>query len=224
MTFSIVARDPATGDLGIAIASKALAVGAVAPFARAGVGAISTQAMPNVAYGPDGLARLGGGRGPGGRPRRADRGRLPGLTAPGRDRGRPRPRCRLPVPEAGRHCRPGWIGRATDVVERGQGGGGRHPGSGGRRPDHPGRLPHPPARPRGADREGDRPAARLHELSQAGRRAGRGALRPRLHGVRPAGAPPRAGPGATGSPRQPQGRGGRRVRRPGDEHRERAGR
>jgi len=64
MTFSIVARDPATGDLGIAIASKALAVGAVAPFARAGVGAISTQAMPNVAYGPDGLARLAAGETP----------------------------------------------------------------------------------------------------------------------------------------------------------------
>ena len=64
MTFSIVARDPATGDLGIAIASKALAVGAVAPFARARVGAISTQAMPNVAYGPDALARLADGEGP----------------------------------------------------------------------------------------------------------------------------------------------------------------
>jgi len=61
MTFSIVARDPETGDFGIAIASRALAVGAVAPFARAGVGAISTQAAPNVAYGPDGLARLAAG-------------------------------------------------------------------------------------------------------------------------------------------------------------------
>jgi len=61
MTFSIVARDPATGDFGIAIASRALAVGAVAPFARAGVGAISTQAMPNVAYGPDALERLAAG-------------------------------------------------------------------------------------------------------------------------------------------------------------------
>jgi uncharacterized Ntn-hydrolase superfamily protein len=64
MTFSIVARDPATGDVGIAIASKALAVGAIAPFARATVGAISTQAMPNVAYGPDGLARLAAGEPP----------------------------------------------------------------------------------------------------------------------------------------------------------------
>ena len=61
MTFSIVARDPETGDFGIAIASKALAVGAIAPYSRAGVGAISTQAMPNVAYGPDGLARLAAG-------------------------------------------------------------------------------------------------------------------------------------------------------------------
>jgi uncharacterized Ntn-hydrolase superfamily protein len=64
VTFSIVARDPATGDLGIAIASKALAVGAIAPFARAGVGAISTQAMPNVSYGPDALARLTAGDDP----------------------------------------------------------------------------------------------------------------------------------------------------------------
>jgi uncharacterized Ntn-hydrolase superfamily protein len=64
MTFSIVARDPATGDVGIAIASKALAVGATAPFARAGVGAISTQAMPNVAYGPDALVRLAAGEDP----------------------------------------------------------------------------------------------------------------------------------------------------------------
>jgi uncharacterized Ntn-hydrolase superfamily protein len=63
MTFSIVARDPETGDFGIAVASKALAVGAVAPYARAGVGAISTQAAPNVTYGPDGLERLAAGDG-----------------------------------------------------------------------------------------------------------------------------------------------------------------
>ncbi|HYO41616.1 MAG TPA: DUF1028 domain-containing protein [Candidatus Limnocylindrales bacterium] len=61
MTFSIVARDPVTGDFGIAIASRALAVGAVAPFARATVGAISTQALPNVSYGPDALERLAAG-------------------------------------------------------------------------------------------------------------------------------------------------------------------
>ncbi len=61
MTFSIVTRDPATGDLGVAVASKFLAVGSVVPWARAGVGAIATQAYANVRYGPDGLARLAAG-------------------------------------------------------------------------------------------------------------------------------------------------------------------
>lgn len=61
MTFSIVARDPATGDLGVAVQSKFLAVGAVVPWARAGVGAVATQAFANVAYGPDGLALMAGG-------------------------------------------------------------------------------------------------------------------------------------------------------------------
>ena len=61
MTFSIVARDPETGDLGIAVASKFLAVGAVVPHARAGVGAIATQSAANVTYGPGGLAMLGAG-------------------------------------------------------------------------------------------------------------------------------------------------------------------
>ncbi|MEP7379254.1 MAG: DUF1028 domain-containing protein [Chloroflexota bacterium] len=58
MTFSIVARDPVTGDLGIAVASKFLAVGSVVPHARAGVGAVATQAMANVRYGAEGLAML----------------------------------------------------------------------------------------------------------------------------------------------------------------------
>ena len=57
-TFSIVAHDPANGDLGIAVASKFLAVGAVVPWARAGAGAIATQALANIGYGPDGLALL----------------------------------------------------------------------------------------------------------------------------------------------------------------------
>ncbi|HEV8404150.1 MAG TPA: DUF1028 domain-containing protein [Candidatus Limnocylindrales bacterium] len=61
MTFSIVARDTVTGDLGVAVQSKFLAVGAVVPWARAGVGAVATQAFANVAYGPDGLALLAGG-------------------------------------------------------------------------------------------------------------------------------------------------------------------
>jgi uncharacterized Ntn-hydrolase superfamily protein len=61
-TFSIAARDPANGDLGVAVQSKFLAVGAVVPWVRAGAGAIATQAAANVAYGPDGLALLEGGR------------------------------------------------------------------------------------------------------------------------------------------------------------------
>ena len=61
MTFSIVARDPANGDLGVAVASKFLAVGSVVPWALTGVGAIATQALANVSYGPDGLAALAGG-------------------------------------------------------------------------------------------------------------------------------------------------------------------
>lgn len=57
-TFSIVARDPANGDLGVAVQSKFLAVGAVVPWARAEVGAIATQALANIGYGPNGLALL----------------------------------------------------------------------------------------------------------------------------------------------------------------------
>ncbi|GAC1354551.1 MAG: DUF1028 domain-containing protein [Herpetosiphon sp.] len=57
-TFSIVARDPRNGDLGIAVQSKFLAVGSVVPWAKAGVGAVATQALANVAYGQNGLALL----------------------------------------------------------------------------------------------------------------------------------------------------------------------
>ena len=58
MTFSIVGRDPHTGDLGIAVQSKFLAVGAVVPWARAGAGAVATQSYANTSYGPRGLAML----------------------------------------------------------------------------------------------------------------------------------------------------------------------
>lgn len=61
-TFSIVGADPANGDLGIAVASKFLAVGAVVPWAQAGVGAIATQSYANTAYGPACLAALAAGR------------------------------------------------------------------------------------------------------------------------------------------------------------------
>ena len=63
-TFSLVAQDPKTGDLGVAVASKFLAVGAVVPFAEAGVGAIATQSYANPRYGPQGLALLRQGASP----------------------------------------------------------------------------------------------------------------------------------------------------------------
>jgi len=60
-TFSIVAVDPETGEIGVAVESKFLAVGAVVPYARAGVGAVATQAWANTEYGPEGLKLLAAG-------------------------------------------------------------------------------------------------------------------------------------------------------------------
>jgi uncharacterized Ntn-hydrolase superfamily protein len=57
-TFSIVAIDPVTGDLGVAVASRYFAVGTVVSWAEASVGAIATQANVNVGYGPRGLELL----------------------------------------------------------------------------------------------------------------------------------------------------------------------
>lgn len=57
-TFSIVAFDPDTQELGIAVQSKFIAVGAVVPHAKAGVGAVATQAYANTTYGPQALALL----------------------------------------------------------------------------------------------------------------------------------------------------------------------
>ena len=61
-TFSIVAFDPDTQELGIAVQSKFLGVGAVVPWAKAGVGAIATQSFANTTWGPRGLELLAGGR------------------------------------------------------------------------------------------------------------------------------------------------------------------
>jgi uncharacterized Ntn-hydrolase superfamily protein len=60
-TFSIVALDRENGDLGVAVQSKFLAVGAVVPWAQAGVGAVATQAWGNTAFGPEGLRLMGAG-------------------------------------------------------------------------------------------------------------------------------------------------------------------
>ncbi|MCC5950761.1 MAG: DUF1028 domain-containing protein [Acidimicrobiia bacterium] len=61
MTYSIVARDPSTGEMGIATQSQALAVGASVPFCEPGVGVIATQSMALPAYGTLGLDLLEGG-------------------------------------------------------------------------------------------------------------------------------------------------------------------
>jgi uncharacterized Ntn-hydrolase superfamily protein len=61
-TFSIVGFDPETGSLGVAVQSKFLAVGAIVPWARAGVGAVATQAMANFNYGPRGLELMSRGK------------------------------------------------------------------------------------------------------------------------------------------------------------------
>lgn len=54
-TYSIVAWDSATGDLGVAVQSKFPNVGGIVPWARAGVGAVATQSLSNTAYGEEGL-------------------------------------------------------------------------------------------------------------------------------------------------------------------------
>ena len=63
-TFSIVAIDRESGEIGVAVASKFLAVGAVVPWAQAGVGGIATQAWANLSYGPEGLRLLAAGYAP----------------------------------------------------------------------------------------------------------------------------------------------------------------
>ena len=60
-TFSIVARDPATGDLGVAVQSHWFSVGSIVTWAEAGVGAIATQSFVEPAYGPRGLELIRNG-------------------------------------------------------------------------------------------------------------------------------------------------------------------
>ena len=62
MTYSIVARDDKTGELGVAVQSHFFSVGSVVTWARAGVGAVATQAMVDVKYGPLGLELMSGGK------------------------------------------------------------------------------------------------------------------------------------------------------------------
>src|SRR2546423_12316632 len=60
-TYSVVARDPDTGELGVAVQSHWFSVGSVVSYARAGVGAVATQSIAETAYGPRALDLLAGG-------------------------------------------------------------------------------------------------------------------------------------------------------------------
>lgn len=64
MTWSIIARDPATGQLGLAVTTKFFAVGALCAFGAGRVGVVATQAFVNPLYGHDGLRLLAEGRSP----------------------------------------------------------------------------------------------------------------------------------------------------------------
>ena len=63
MTYSIVARDPLSGQLGVAVQSHYFSVGPIVPWARAGGGAVATQSLVEPAHGPNGLRLMGEGLG-----------------------------------------------------------------------------------------------------------------------------------------------------------------
>ena len=63
-TFSIIAFDPATSELGVGVQSRAFAAGAAVPYAKPGVGAVATQASANRQYGPKAIALLEQGLSP----------------------------------------------------------------------------------------------------------------------------------------------------------------
>ena len=113
-TYSIVAWDSVTGDLGVAVQSKFPNVGGIVPWAEAGVGAVATQSLANTAYGERGLQLMAQGAVAGEALRivmRSDTSWRP----PGRDGGRARQRGQL---HGGAHLR---LGRRAG--RRGAGGG-----------------------------------------------------------------------------------------------------
>ena len=63
-TYSIVAYDDSTGQLGVAVQSHWFSVGSSVPWAKAGVGAVATQSLVKVEYGPDGLKGMEEGKVP----------------------------------------------------------------------------------------------------------------------------------------------------------------
>jgi uncharacterized Ntn-hydrolase superfamily protein len=63
-TYSIVARDPQTGEMGVAVQSHWFSVGSVVPWAEPGVGAVATQSFVEISYGPKGLELMRSGKSP----------------------------------------------------------------------------------------------------------------------------------------------------------------
>ena len=61
MTYSIVARDPATGAFGVAVQSHWFSVGSIVPWVQPGAGAVATQSIPELRHGPDGLYAMARG-------------------------------------------------------------------------------------------------------------------------------------------------------------------
>ncbi len=61
MTYSLVVRDAGTGQFGVAVQSHFFSVGSIVPWAQPGVGAVATQAMAEISYGPNALDLLTGG-------------------------------------------------------------------------------------------------------------------------------------------------------------------
>src|SRR5258705_4088286 len=61
-TYSIVARDPKTGEMGVAVQSHWFSVGSLVTWAEPGVGAVATQSIVEVSYGPKGLERMRSGK------------------------------------------------------------------------------------------------------------------------------------------------------------------
>ena len=109
MTYSIVARDPATGRFGVAIQTRWPFVGAGCPWVESGVGAVATQSFTEIAHGPNGLALLRAGR-----------------TAPRRARARCSTTIRAgPSARSGSSTRPGAAASCTGESLRG-GGRARH--------------------------------------------------------------------------------------------------
>jgi len=63
-TYSIVARDSVTGDMGVAVQSHWFSVGSIVTYGKAGIGVVATQSLVNPSYGPKGLALMGEGLSP----------------------------------------------------------------------------------------------------------------------------------------------------------------